>query len=205
MPIPFYFDYTCPWAYIGSRRIEAYFSDLGVSIDYRPVYLKQLKEPMLGPATESSQTYGPRKARYYEHNRDYIAESCGAQFGDADKRIRADTALALKAALVAQDAGCFRPYHRGAYSARWRDGLDISQPQVIATLLEDAGIDAERGLAEALSPALDQRLKQATEAAIDEGVFGVPTLVIGGRIFWGNDHFEVAHYFLAKDLSAAPD
>ena len=102
MRIPFYYDYTCPWAYIGSCRVEAYFADLDVSIDFRPVYLKQLKEPMLGPATESKQTYGPRKTRYYEHNRDYIAESCGARFGPADKRIRADTALALKAALVAQ-------------------------------------------------------------------------------------------------------
>lgn len=201
MNIPFYYDYTCPWAYIGSSRVEAYFADLGVTVDYRPVYLKQLKEPMVGPAAESRQSYGPRKSRYYEHNRDYIAESCGVHFGEPDQRIRADTALLLKAALVARDAGCFKAFHPRAFAARWCNGLDVSQPQVVASLLGEAGADADRALEEALSPALDQRLSEATEVAIGAGVFGVPTLVVDGRILWGNDHFEVARYFIARGQS----
>ncbi len=198
MKIPFYYDYTCPWAYIGSSRVEAYFADLNVTIDYRPVYLKQLMEPMLGPAPETRQTYGSRKSRYYEHTRDYIAESCGAAFGDADKRIRADTALLLKASLVARDAGRFMQFHSKAFHARWLNGLDVSQPQVIAKLLEDAGVDAGPGLSDAMSSALDRRLSEVTEAAIAEGIFGVPTLVVGDRILWGNDHFEVARYYIKK-------
>ena len=39
MQIPFYYDYACPWAYLGSCRVEAYFRDLGVEIDFRPVIL----------------------------------------------------------------------------------------------------------------------------------------------------------------------
>ncbi len=37
MQIPFYFDYACPFAYLGSCRVESYFGDLGVEIDFRPV------------------------------------------------------------------------------------------------------------------------------------------------------------------------
>ena len=198
MNVPFYFDYTCPWAYIGSCRVEAYFANLGVNIDFRPVYLKKLKEPMVGPKPQTQQTYGPRKKRYFEHNRDYIAQACGARFGDEDKRIRADTALLLKAALVAQDAGCFKNFHPLAYQARWLNGLDVSQPEVVADLFSKAGIDSQAAVEEAMSPALDRRLNEVTDAAISTGVFGVPTLVVGERIFWGNDHFEVARYFLSE-------
>ncbi len=199
MKVPFYFDYTCPWAYIGSCRVEAYFADLGVNIDFRPVYLKKLKEPMLGPPSENKQTYRPRKASYFKHNRDYIAQACGAPFGDEDKRIRADTALLLKAALVAQDAGRFEHFHPLAYQARWLNGLDVSEPEVVASLLNLAGIDSELGLHEAMSTKFDQRLNEVTDAAISAGVFGVPTLVVGKRIFWGNDHFEVARHFLSQN------
>ena len=44
MKIPFYFDYACPWAYLGSCRVESYFGDLGVEIDFRPVRLADLTE-----------------------------------------------------------------------------------------------------------------------------------------------------------------
>ena len=44
MQIPFYYDYACPWAYIGSCRVESYFADLGAEIDFRPVRLAQLVE-----------------------------------------------------------------------------------------------------------------------------------------------------------------
>ncbi len=40
MQIPFYFDYACPFAYLGSCRVESYFGDLGVEIDFRPVRLE---------------------------------------------------------------------------------------------------------------------------------------------------------------------
>jgi predicted DsbA family dithiol-disulfide isomerase len=43
MKIPFFYDYTCPWAYIGSARVETYFASQGVKIDFKPVYLKQMR------------------------------------------------------------------------------------------------------------------------------------------------------------------
>jgi len=202
MKIPFYFDYTCPWAYIGNGRVEAYFADLNVHIDYRPVYLKQLKEPMVGPAVESRQTYGPRKARYFEYNRDLIAAACGVPFGDPQQRIRADTALLLKAALVAREAGCFKTFHPLAFAARWLNGLDVANPEVVAGLLEASGVEPINGLKEAESQAFDQRLKEATDDAIAQGVFGVPSIVVDDHVLWGNDHFEVAYYLIRKHLSA---
>ena len=204
MKIPLYYDYTCPWAYIGSARAETYFADLGVAIDFRPVYLKQMKEPMIGPEPPGERTYGPRKARYHEHLRANWAECCGVEFGPADALVRADTALVLKGAIVAAEQGRFREYHYPAYRARWVDGHDVSDPAVVHRLLADTGLDADACLARAESADYDGKLAEATDAAAALGVFGVPTIVVDDRVIWGNDQFEMARYFVSRAVEAVP-
>ena len=204
MNIPFFYDYTCPWAYIGSARVEAYFADQGVSIDFRPVYLKQMKEPMVGPEPVGERRYGPRKARYYAQLRSNWAESCGCEFGDPERLVRADTALLLKGALVAQDEQRFREYHYPAYRARWVDEQDVSQPSVVRGLLQQAGLDADACIERASSPELDQRLRAVTDEAMSLGVFGIPTIVVADRVVWGNDQFEMAGYFVEQEKQAVP-
>ncbi len=198
MKIPFFYDYTCPWAYIGSARVEAFFAGQDVEIDFKPVYLKQMKEPMVGPEPVGERSHGPRKASYYARLRSNWAECCGVEFGDADKLVRADTALLLKGALVAQQEQRLREYHYPAYRARWVDGDDVSQPSVVHRLLERAGLNADACLDRARSPELDQRLNAVTEDAMALNVFGVPTIVIADRVIWGNDQFEMARYFVEQ-------
>ncbi len=198
MKIPFYYDYTCPWAYIGSARVEAFFAGQDVEIDFKPVYLKQMKEPMVGPEPAGERSHGPRKASYYEQLRRNWAECCGVEFGDADELVRADTALLLKGALVARQEQRLREYHYPAYRARWVDADDVSQPSVVHRLLEQAGLNADACLEKARSPELDQRLNAVTADAMALNVFGVPTIVIAGRVVWGNDQFEMARYFVEQ-------
>lgn len=204
MKIPFFYDYTCPWAYIGSARVEAYFASQSVKIDFRPVYLKQMKEPMVGPEPAGERTYGPRKARYYAELRSNWAECCGVEFGDPDTLVRADTALLLKAALVAQELGHFREYHYPAYRARWVDGDDVSQPSVVHRLLGNAGLNADACLEKAESAELEERLRAVTEEAMALGVFGVPTIVVADRVIWGNDQLEMARYFVERERQGVP-
>lgn len=202
MTIPFFYDYTCPWAYIGSARVETYFADLEVSVDFRPIYLKQMKEPMVGPEPVGERSYGPRKASYYAQLRSNWAQCCGVEFGDPEKLVRADTALLLKGALVARDEGRFREYHYPAYRARWVDGDDVSQASVVHRLLEQAGLDADACVERAQSPELDQKLKTVTEEAMALGVFGVPSIVVADRVIWGNDQFEMARHFVEQAKQA---
>ena len=204
MNIPFFYDYTCPWAYLGSARVERYFADQGVDIDFKPVYLKHMKEPMVGPEPTTERSYGPRKSRYYAELRGNWAECCGVEFGDAETLVRADTALLLRGALVARAEGRFREYHYPAYRARWVDGEDVSQPRVVRRLLAQAGLDADACLAKAESAELAARLTSATEEAMALGVFGVPSMVVAGRVIWGNDQFEMARFFVEQERRALP-
>jgi 2-hydroxychromene-2-carboxylate isomerase len=194
--IPFYFDYACPWAYLASSRAEAYFRGLGVELDFLPVSLRILHEP--APEGSGRAKLGPRKQANFAADLRHWAEMIGAEFAAQQPAQRPDSTLLLQAALVAKDAGRFREFHHPAYRARWAEGRDVSQPEVVQGLLERAGLDGAEALARARSPELAARLEAESRAAVERGVFGVPTLFVGGEMFWGNDRFELARYYIEK-------
>ena len=195
MKIPFFFDYACPWAYLGSCRVESYFEDLGVEIDFRPVRLADLVEDK-GP---KGLPPGERKKRWYISDLRAWAALVGAELAPiAPEAPRPSTRLLLQAALVARDRGVFRAFHYPAYRARWADAQPVDDPAVVRGLLEGAGLDGDDALEEAESDALRERLDGDTQAAIERGVFGVPTLFAGEHMFWGNDRFELVRHFIQK-------
>ena len=195
MQIPFYYDYACPWAYMGSCRVEAYFADLGAEVDFRPIHLGTAREPTAGQGPAS----GERKSRWFASDIQAWSELTGANVNLAARDlIKRSTRLALKAAMVAKDEGRFREYHYPAYRARWVEARDLSERDVVRGLLAAAGLDAEAALARAESPELEGRLEGETQEAMGLGVFGVPTVFVGERMFWGNDRFELARFFIEK-------
>ena len=198
MQLPFYFDYACPWAYLGSCRVEAYFRDLGVEIDLRPVSLRVLYEPSPDATSAPLPKQGPRKQKNFGNDLRHWAEMIGAEISANQPKERPDTSLLLRAALVAKDAGRLREFHYPAYRARWAEGRDVADPALVRSLLEGAGLDAEASLARARSPELEKRLESESRAAVERGVFGVPTIFVGDEMFWGNDRFELARYYIQK-------
>jgi len=195
MKIPFYFDYACPWAYLGSCRVEPYFKDSGVEIDFRPVVLADLKEPTAG---KGGVELGERKKTNAANDLRHWAELCGAEFSPAARKHRPSTRLLLAGALVAADEGRFREYHYPAYRARWAEGRDVADTAVVRELLAAAGLDADAALTRAQSDDIQRRLDADTQEAIARGVFGVPTLFVGDEMFWGNDRFELARHYIEK-------
>ncbi len=195
MQLPLYFDYACPWAYLGSHRAESYFKDLGVEVDFRPVHLRRLVEPGVGKAPE----LGPRKTSNMANDIRHWAEALGAQFDPRGRAFyKSDTSLALRCALVAKDLGRFREFHYPAYRARWAEARDVSTEEVLRELLKGAGLSPDEVIARAKTPELEERLTRDTEAAIARGVFGVPTIFVGDEMFWGNDRFELVRFYVQK-------
>ena len=195
MELPLYFDYACPWAYLGSCRAEAYFRDLGVEIEFRPVHLRRLVEPGVGKPPE----LGPRKQSNATNDIRHWAEAIGAEISpDARALYKSDSSLALRCALVAKDLGKFREFHYPAYRARWARARDLASESVLEELIASAGLDPDTVLARARTPELEARLTRETETAIARGVFGVPTIFVGDEMFWGNDRFELVRFYVEK-------
>lgn len=203
MQIPFYFDYACPWAYLGTCRAEAYFKDLGVELDFRPSLLSIIREPQTNPLPEGVKRpgLGPRKLKNAANDFRHWADLCGAEVSPDARKHRPDPRLLTQGFLVAKDAGRAREYHYPAYRARWAEARDVADPEVVRGLLAGAGLDGDEALARAQSEELRERVVASSNAAMERGVFGVPTLFVGDEMFWGNDHFELVRHYILKARS----
>jgi 2-hydroxychromene-2-carboxylate isomerase len=90
------------------------------------------------------------------------------------------------------------------FRATWAEGLAVSEPGVVRALLLELGLPAEALLAAAAAEPAKQRLRDNTERALAQGIFGVPTLAARGELFWGFDDLEYLEMFLGgRDVLSA--
>jgi 2-hydroxychromene-2-carboxylate isomerase len=85
------------------------------------------------------------------------------------------------------------------FEATWAEGRDVTDPAVIADVVLSVGLDAERVAREAISDKTKNRLRQQTQTAIDASTFGVPTMLVNDRLFWGFDDLEPMDAFLGGE------
>jgi 2-hydroxychromene-2-carboxylate isomerase len=85
------------------------------------------------------------------------------------------------------------------FDAVWVHGLHIAEPEVIEKVATEAGLDGRRLITQAQQPACKAQLRKQTDKAIADGVFGVPTMVVGDELFWGYDDMTFLQRFLDGD------
>jgi 2-hydroxychromene-2-carboxylate isomerase len=178
-----YFDFISPYSYFGLFELERLGRD--VRIDYRPVLFAGLLNHwgQRGPAEiPGKRTWTYRWCTWY-----------AAQHGLPFKLPQAHPFNPLGYLRLAIAAECEPAAIRQIFERIWTTGADPSDARVLEELATSLGIARER-LAE---PRVKERLRTNTDAAIAEGVFGVPTLVIDGEAFWGADATDFALAYLA--------
>ena len=112
--------------------------------------------------------------------------------------------LTVARAMIAADAkGLIKPFALAAMRMAFREGADLAQTAVVLEAGRRTGIDADE-LGAALTDAeVKSALRLATDDALARGVFGVPTVIVRGELFWGDDRLEQAAA-AAVSGSAAP-
>ena len=103
-----------------------------------------------------------------------------------------DMLLAMRAATAADLRGAGRAFLLAALRLSFRDGRDLSDPAAVRDAAQTAGIEGDELLAAAADPSVKATLRERTDAAVALGVRGVPTVVVGERLFWGDDQLEAA-------------
>jgi 2-hydroxychromene-2-carboxylate isomerase len=89
------------------------------------------------------------------------------------------------------------------FAATWGGGAGIEDRERVATALSTAGIEADPLLARAETAEGKDRLRRNTDEALARGAFGVPTLFVGGELFFGYDSFPALEAYLRGDDPAA--
>ena len=87
----------------------------------------------------------------------------------------------------------------GLFRATWVESRDVSDPATVAAIASAAGLDGAEALREAEGAEGKARLRRQTDDAIEAGVFGVPTLIVDGELFFGYDDHPWVERFLNGD------
>lgn len=196
--VAFYFDFVSPYSYLALTQARRFQSEHGVRFDVRPVVYAKLLDAngLVGPAEREA------KRRYTFADIVRVAHRLGVPLvGPPAHPFR--SLEALRALTLWREDERALDLAVALSSACWGEGRDLTQLPVIEAVVSAAGFDAGR-LAERISDArIKQALVDATAVAVDTGVFGVPTFVADGEMFWGQDRMADLAAFLAGDLPAA--
>ena len=184
----FYYDLGSPYAYLAAERVSAVFDEAGAEEpEWQPILLGGL----FARFGRGSWANGPdREAGLRE------VERRGQAYGLPPIRwpdpFPGNMLTAMRAATFAKEIGRVVSFSLAAFRQAFAAGRDLSEPDNVFIAAASSELHP-RSLETAVArDAIKLRLREATDRAGDLGVFGVPAVVVGEEVFWGDDRLEEA-------------
>jgi len=200
--IEIYFDFRSPYAYFASHRIRA-LSHTAVAFTWRPVSIDMLLNLQAG-----REAFAPYVDPLCAAKRAHLVADVRRLASYYDLRLRPTRpqrpnsipALCL-ATLLAEDL--HMNFVSAVFDALWQEQQDIADAAVLAQCLAQAGGPADT-LAQAFAAPATAELAGRTTEAYGRGVFGVPSFVCEGEVFFGNDRLDLLLWTLGRRGVARP-
>ncbi len=185
--VTFYYDFSSPYAYLGATQIERVAAEHGARVRWRPILVGALFNAIGTPNVPLAEFPAPKRD-YYRRDLLHWAGHWGVPFR-WPSRFPMRTVAPLRLALaVAATGGDLAAVSLALFRAYWVEDRDIADPAVLREFGDVDGIEA---------PSVKQALRSATDEAIAAGVCGVPSFVVRGHLFWGQDRLELVSRTLA--------
>ena len=188
-----YTDYKSPFAYLAKDLAYALEGEFGLRLLWRH-YTLNIPEFLDDVETRSAHNW--RKVRYSYMDARRLANKRGMIVRGPQKIFDSSTAGIAMYYAQGQGEAVFRGYHDAIFERFWKRELDIEEPEAIAGVLAEAGADV--GGFPGFLAGEGRRRHDATIAEAEaQGVFGVPTFVYEGELFWGTDRIDLLKERLA--------
>ena len=193
--VDFFYEFASTYSYIAAMRIAPLANGAGVTLRWRPF--------LLGPIFKA-QGWDTSPFNLYPAKGRYMVRDCERQCADLGLSFRLpepfpqSSLLAARVALVGLDEGWGEDFSRAVYRAQFAEGRNIGDPAVIADIVQALGHDSAAALTRAQSDDIKAKLRANTEEAQRLGIFGAPSFIAGGELFWGNDRLEQALDFVKR-------
>jgi 2-hydroxychromene-2-carboxylate isomerase len=204
-PLTFCFDFISPYAFLAWTQVHAIAAKHGRDVEPLPVLFAALLDAhgTKGPAEI------PAKRVYTFRDAYRKAHRLGLPPLRPPPSHPFNPLLALRVASAPLEADPKRRLIDALYRATWVDGTGVETPEAVVAAATRAGLDGAALVRAAQEPEAKARLRASTDRALAAGVFGVPTVLADGEIFWGTDGLDYVDAFLRgedpvpRDLSWA--
>jgi 2-hydroxychromene-2-carboxylate isomerase len=193
----FLFDFGSPNAYLAHRVIPGIEARTGVKFSYVPVLLGGVFKATGNQAPMIAFAGIPAKLAYEAlEMRRFIARH-GLSAYRHNPNFPVNTLLIMRGAEAARELGVFTPYVETVFAAMWEDGRKMDDPAVVAETLAGADLPAEKLIALTQDQATKDRLAANTARAVERGVFGSPSFLLGDELWFGKDRLRDVEEALA--------
>jgi 2-hydroxychromene-2-carboxylate isomerase len=197
MKVTFYYDYGSPASYLAWSQLPAICARYGAEIDDRPI--------LIGGVFKMTGNRSPimveAKGEWFFKDMARFAERYGVPF-EKNPYFIINSLPLMRGALWATDQGRLEDYNRVMFNACWVEGRDLNDPAVIMATLADGGFDADAAAAAIQTGEIKKRLIDVTQDAVDQGIFGVPAMVVDGELHFGQDRLDWVEAALKKGQAA---
>lgn len=189
MSLQFWFDFASTYSYPAAMRIESVAQAHHIDIEWNvfllgPIFKAQGWE-------DSPFNIYPAKGRYMWRDLERLCDSLAIPFKKPSVFPR-NSVLAARVAQRFANADWLSAFVKAVFQANFAEDRDIAERSVIADCLLKANVGADAVIAAATDRDSRPAFRAQTQRAIDLGVFGAPTFISHGEVFWGNDRLEDA-------------
>ena len=200
--VDYYFSPQSPWTYLGHERLAEIAAKAGATINVLPVDLGGKVFPISGGLPLAKRAPQRQAYRLVELKRFSAHLHAPMNLQPKFFPVAPDDAARLIIAVELHD-GTDAAMHvtDAVLRAVWVDERNIADEATLATLLRERELPARR-LEDAHSQAVQERYEASTRRAIDAGVFGAPSYVIDGEIFWGQDRLDFVERALKQQSTS---
>jgi 2-hydroxychromene-2-carboxylate isomerase len=197
--VDYYFSPQSPWTYLGHARFAAIAKSCGATVHVRPVDLGAVYPVSgglpLGKRAPQRQAYRLVELARFSRHLDIPLNPRPKFFPVASD----DAAKLIIAVDMHDGTETAMKLCSAVFAAVWVQERNIADPKVLDALVAECGL-APRRMEQSLSQAVQERYEDYTQQAIDAQVFGTPSYVIDGEIFWGQDRLD----FVERTLRQQP-
>ena len=179
-----WYEFASTYSYLTVMRIEKVAAAAKLDVAWRPF--------LLGPIfraqgwNDSPFNVYPAKGRYMWRDMERLTAGYGLPFRKPSTFPR-NGLSAARIAVLAEPEGWCADWTRAVFTAEFAHDRDIADTAVLSGLLETLGQDPGAVLARAEAAENKTRLREQTERAQQLGIFGAPSFIVGGELYWGND------------------
>ncbi len=198
--VEFFYDYSSPWTYLAFTKIDGLCRKYNADLQWRPFLVGGVFNTVNPSVYEFREKGVPAKQHYMAKDMSDWARYYGLKIVMPPSVFPVNSVKALRGALVAlEHPGKFLPYSYRMFETYWGEDQDISQDEVLRKIVETVSLDEAEYFDKINRQDYKDRIRANTDAVIERGGFGTPTIYVNGdSMFFGNDRLVLVEEELKR-------